>query len=540
MHLDLYQVAWKYNVPNHRRLVSIKSSSNCHIRSRFFGLDPRNAENNHANTKKRIFFRVLSYGCNNCVSWCEGMNPSTDIDFTQTAQAKSALAADSREPNLSQDSLSKNAQKKEIDPDLILRAPSKADRSEPVKILGLVMPEPVSNLLYDMGDLASRARFKTLSVLPGFIVNHSSNAIGMTQLVGEALYFKSSGVGKFVEEHQKGSWKVIFAPPYNVVKGVFKKSAFHIDYKQLFNPKYMGAEISRFFDRAKAAEVDLARDGKLSNRWSARSGFSGMTAMAIAAAFPDEKDDPAVTEKMAIMATDSPLRYVGHRVAKGLMFPLTASVGVIKKIFSPNEDFHIGDGKREFSGIGMTLTGLFSVLAGFRQPRSLGNAHRYDFNKWQSLGGMITTFAGAQLLLSLDNQQGWTNYGKTQFARLAVLPHSIKERFPNKDGWGDPNAQFYFAAQGVFQAKNVVASLIGGAQKLPDGTIIDQKKKRSEIKEKAHQFKKAHTSTQENLIPETKRNNDVPTSLVGSISNVERAMPERVAMVAESKEAATV
>lgn len=424
----------------------------------------------------------------------------------------------------------------DTDSDLVLTEPMKADRSKPAMLGSYKVPGPIANFVHDINDLGGRLRFHTLHVLPGFIVNNSSNTIGMTQLVGEALYFKSSGVNKFIKDEHKGSWKAFVYPPVNIVEGVFKKSAFRIDTKQLLNPKYMGKEFARFFDLKQAGEIDFARDGKLSNRWSARSGFAGMTSMAIAALFPDEKDNPEKTEEMIRMKTDSPLLYTGYRIGKGILFPVTAPLRLAQKMLAPDENHHIGDGKREFSGIGMTLTGFFSVLAGFRQPRVLGNKAKYDFNPWQAIGGAITTYAGSQLLLGVDHQQAWTNYGKTQFARLLVLPMSIKERFPNKDGWGDPNARYYFAAQGVFQTKNAVASLIGGAQRLPDGRIIDQKKHRAQTQaqvrleraeKKNETFKKVAADTVD--VPEKDSVNDVvlPTTTVSS-AKAEKAMPQRV------------
>ncbi|MDX2095188.1 MAG: hypothetical protein SFW64_04535 [Alphaproteobacteria bacterium] len=460
------------------------------------------------------------------------MNSTHDM---QEDTASEPVASETAQEKVDQNA--PTAKGKAIDPELILAEPSKADRSKPIKVFGKTVPPGLASMLFNFNDFSSALRFKALSVLPGIVVNHSSNAIGMTQLVGEALYFKSSGVNKFVKDEHRGTWKAFVYPPINVVEGVFKKSAFRVDYKQLLNPKYIGRELKRFVDLEEAARIDFARDGKLSNRWSARSGFAGMTSMAIAAAFPDEKDNPEVTEKMALMRTEHPLGYVGYRVGKGLMFPITAPLRILQKFTSPGEDHHIGDGKREFSGIGMTLTGLFSVLAGFRQPRVLGNLAKYDFNPWQAAGGAITTFAGSQLLLGLDNQQGWTNYGKYQFGRLLVLPMNIKERFPNKEGWGDPNAKYYFGAQGVFQFKNVVASLIGGAQKvdLDDGraVIIDQKRKRSEVQEKARE--KAHATKQHparhsdvfSAAGSNALSDDFPQTTV-SYASVEPAMPKRV------------
>lgn len=423
----------------------------------------------------------------------------------------------------------------DFDPESVLHEPAKADRTKPVKIFSQIAPKPLAAIIYNLQDATSSFRFHALKLMPSFIVNHSSNFIGLTQLVGEAFYFKSSGVNKFVKDEHRGTWKAWVYPPINVVEGVFKKSAFRINPKQLLNPKHMVEEVGRFFDLKAAGQADFLRDGKLSNRWSARSGFAGIVSMAIAAAFPDEKDDPEVTEKMAIMAAQTPMRYAAYRIGKGLAFPFTATLGLVKKALDPHKDHHIGDGKREFSGIGMALTGFFSVLAGFRQPRHKAGMWHYDFNKWQTLGGLITTYAGGALLMGIDNQQGWTNYGKYQFGRLAVLPMSIKERFPNKEGFSDPGAKYYLAAQGVFQFKNVVASTIGGAHIIEDDRngriILDQRKHRNASFRKAKE-EKHH---QKELAG---HNNDESTAAAPAfagvkVSSAEKAMPDRVVAQAE-------
>lgn len=430
----------------------------------------------------------------------------------------SAIQADMTRDKKKREDNAASAQ--DVNPDLILTEPGMADRNKPVKLFSFTMPKPIADLAYTVEDGISTIRYHALKTLPDFIVNNSSNAIGATQLVGEALYFKSSGVNQFIKNEHKGTWKAFVYPPVNVVEGVFKKSAFKIQWKDLLNPTKTAEELGRFFDLEEAGKIDLARDGKLSNRWSARSGFAGMFSMTVATLFPDEKDDPSTKEKMMAMATHNPLGYVGYRLGKGVMFPVTAATRFVDNLHTPKENHHMGDGKREFAGIGMTLTGIFSVLAGFRQPRVLGSIAKYDFNPWQMLGGMITTFAGGQLMLGVDNQQGWTNYGATQFWRLAVLPQSIRERFKDKQGFADPNAGYYFGAQGVFQTKNLVAVSIGGAQKLPDGTILDQKKLRETAKDKIEGERKSSPIFKD----------EAPTNKVQGIT--EHTLPDKSAVQA--------
>ena len=472
--------------------------------------------------------------------------------------------------------------------EVVLSAPRKSDRSKPVKFFGLTLPDSLGNTVYNVMDGYYAYRFRMLTLLPEPIVNNSSNFIGATQLVGEALYFKSSGVNQFIKPEHKGTWKAFVYPPINVVEGVFKKASAGFHPRDLLNPKKMGTEIVDFFNLGKSAAKHLQHDqerlwklynkeiaviqngganaselhktlggilkdvtskgsdlqhelgqlveknAKLSNTWSARSGFSGMLSMTISTLLPEEKDRPEDVERMAIMSQRNPLGYMAHRVGKGLAFTVTAPVRIVQEMFDRKKDHHIGDGKREFAGIGMTMTGFFSVLAGIHQPRQgmvkIEEAGKlvekvkwkYGLNPWQALGGAITTYAGSQLLFGINNQQGWTNYGGTQLLRLFVLPQSIRERFPDASGFGDPNAKYYFGAQGAFQFKNVVAVTIGGARK-QNGHLIEQKKPHEIREDKAEQ----PPQSQEKEIPKT--------TLHGGVK-AEKAMPERVA----SMEAAAV
>ena len=52
--------------------------------------------------------------------------------------------------------------------------------------------------------------------------------------------------------------------------------------------------------------------------------------------------------------------------------------------------------------------------------------------------------------------------------------------------------QWYTAGMASFQAENVAQSLIGGAEKLPDGTVVDHNAIRAAGKERARDIKEQH------------------------------------------------
>jgi hypothetical protein len=63
------------------------------------------------------------------------------------------------------------------------------------------------------------------------------------------------------------------------------------------------------------------------------------------------------------------------------------------------------------------------------------------------------------------------NYGAVSWSRLPLMPFSIHKRFYERD----KRAMWYLGSVGMFQAENTLAYLLGGAEKLPDGTVVDKK-----------------------------------------------------------------
>lgn len=430
-----------------------------------------------------------------------------------------------------------------------------ANPPAPMKLLGVTLPQSISQPLYAASNRWQTLRTKTIQTLPEIAVNNSSNVVGITQMCGEALMFKQNGTDLIPKGKPRNLWTYIVEPPKSIFNSVFLRARMDKPLKEIFSWSSIKDAALHFNDLERATRIDSMGGTKpLVNRLSARSSFSGMLAMFVAATLPNENDTPEATLKNATFAKRNPIGYVAARIGQGFFFPVEATYRFVKKLTHPSEDQHIGEHKRQFAGIGMVSAGVFSVLSGFRQiENKFGEApQHYMRNKWQMLGGAITTVAGSFLTLAIDNQQGWTTYGNTQFFRLAPLVPSITKRFTRgPNGGKEQGAEWYLAAQGTLQFKNVVASLIGGAEK-HDGVIIDhklmrkdaQKKAREDLaKEKGKNHPAPHADTAKNASeaspeasPETSP--EAPSPRIQSPLGVEKAMPERVAKVAEAQGAA--
>ena len=352
--------------------------------------------------------------------------------------------------------------------------------------------------------------------LPAFFVNNASNMVGVIQLVGEAFAFKSSGNDLMITpKGQRQWWQYITEPPLNMVKASLAKAKHHSTPASAKLPKLEGNFFRQLNDLKTASIVESAGNTlKLTNRWSARSGLTGMTSMAIAAALPDRKESAEETESMAQMAQNHTLQYVGKRLGQAL---------------NPLEWW---DNKRQAAGLGMMATGVFSFLSGFRQVggefkagaggKNILAPQAYRKNHWHMLGGAITALAGTQLLLAINNQRGWVAYGTTQLGRLVTLPASIHSRFNTKEtGNKEQGAVPYFLAQATFVVKNLTASLLGGAEIRPDGTVIDHAAMRKKALEDAKADKQE--------VAAKKHTSDTPSSKISSA-----AMPDKLSAHAEN------
>lgn len=379
--------------------------------------------------------------------------------------------------------------------------------------LGFVAPQ--SGLGKELGKIGAEFqeyRQNTIEALPRAMVNNSSNLIGVTQLVGEVMMFKAGGSklyeglktakdGKhsidifsghfqdwlaeskhfknlaFANNKGVGAHIVRFANPvleplHNILQNVKGSAGGNFNFKSLLRPQFYKESFQSLTNLGKATEVERARMGldqfgkqrKIVNRWQNRATFAGMLAMTIAATMPDDKDSPEEVEKLTEMQVKSPAKYAAYRAATAL------------------NPLQWWDNKRAFTGFMMTLCGMSTFLAGFR---NVGGNNAYFWNKAHGINGLITGAAGAQLFLAPTADQGWSRFGSTLWARMVFLPNSISKRYAK----GDKDAHFYSAGQAAFQTANAEAFLFGGAEKLKDGTVVDHQVIRERAKAEAKREK---------------------------------------------------
>lgn len=423
---------------------------------------------------------------------------------------------------------------------------------EPIKLLGVQLPDSISASIRNFQGFWDGLRKSTIAALPAFIVNHSSNAIGATQMVGEVLYAKSSGVTLIPDKTKNIGHQIFIQPAQSIFNTVFGRAKFEGKLSDWLKPSHVKSELVKFVDLKQATQIDgVNHTVKLINRWSSRSGFAGIVSMAVATIFPDEKEsEETILENGRLRQSNLPL-YLATRLFQAVWFPAEVVIRGVKKVMDPQSNQHIGEHKRQFAGLGMTFTGIFSVISGLRQVEGKferGQKQHYMRNPWQMLGGAITTVAGQMLMNAVDNQKGWSNYGNIQFLRLAPLIPSITTRFrPGPNGLPEQGADWYLAAQGVFQGKNAVASLIGGAEKRQnsDGTvtIIDHKAIREKARIEGIELKKNKRELKyhnDNDVVANDNETIAPSTKVTAVAERQNAMPERVEAKKQALAEATV
>lgn len=404
-------------------------------------------------------------------------------------------------------------------------------------------------------------RHSAISTLPAPLVNNASNTIAVTQLAAEMAMFKANGTNFMAPRVAGEATKLhhyVTRPPMNIWRAVANNAGFNMKLGDLVRPAFYKDIAKSFVNLDHATKLDAPHGERLMNRWQARSSFMGVTTMAITAVVPDTKDDLEEVEKNAIQLKTNPVMYGVKRVGQAIWFPVEVvkytgqAIGSKFGMAAPLAD-GAGVHKRQFAGLGLFLTGTFSFLSGFRNVgmvnKALGEtaAHntKYVKNVAHSCGGAITATAGAALLMALDNDQGWSRYGMMQWARMIFLPNSIGNRYKK----ADPRANWYLGAQVGLQSANTVSYLIGGAEKMPDGTIVDHEAIREEAKLKAKISVGAKREGKPMTPEEVDRraddirddgivNNSVPQTTVSAASQPAPAMPERVAAHAEQQQAA--
>lgn len=342
---------------------------------------------------------------------------------------------------------------------------------------------------------ASGLRRWAIQATPGFVVNNSSNILGAMHVATEVMMLKASSAsstkdvvakksniieqgGKLVYDTFKGS--IVGSKPQHKF-GEVTKDGFFKGIKNYLTDTNAAAKYE--YDHVKKNSV-ANTDYKPGNRWQNRSTLFGLIVWTLSALIPDKKEDPDEVEKMTELQQKSILGYVGERVKQGL--------------WAPDWGAH----KRQMIGLGVTLSGVCSILGAWRRRDPLaaaevvnGMKYTYKLDKSYLMQSSFTLGSGLALLLSIDDERGFSRFGMGMMGRLMFLPATIAGKYGwekekgafkwNKVHEGEPGRGLYTASTASFQLENMAQGLIGGAEKNEDGTIVDHEAVRKEAKLRA-------------------------------------------------------
>lgn len=360
------------------------------------------------------------------------------------------------------------------------------------------------------GTHFTSVRRATIKALPAPIVNNASNVLAGMHIVSEFLMFKANGT-KLVEDHEKGNpLNYLIKPPQKVFDSFMAGAKSDMKLSDLTKPAFYQNTFKSITDPKAATVIDRAVNPKLINRWQSRASLSGLITWTLSLVIPEKPETPEDVEKMTILANTNPVGYVGERLKQAVWVPEWSS--------------H----KREFTGLGIFISGMCSFLGGFRNVRKLnaaGTMREYYFNPSYCVTGLVSWVSSLPLLFGTENNVAWGQYGMLHLGRTVFLPGSISKKFKAKDlgaGW-------YTAGATSFQLENAAAALVGGAQKLPDGTIVDNNEARKNARDKAIQLKHGGmVETSEESAGSTLSDEAPPTTQISAIAERDHAMPHRV------------
>lgn len=340
-----------------------------------------------------------------------------------------------------------------------------------IPLTQIALPQPVSDALYAIEDTMQAARRFALRVTPAPLVNLNSNINGVMHIAAELAMFKASGVTYFKPKEGK-QVNYLTDPLRNLTRAI------------------TGAD----------------KDKAMQNHWSSRSTMAGFGAWTLGTVVPDKINSQEEVDKSEADLKSNPLGYGGKRLFEAV------------QIGNPHT-------KRQQLGLGVATAGAFSAISGFGNI-NLTTGKRF-VNWSHATGGAITALAGAELLFSVSDKNGWQNFGNVINMRIPLLLMSIHKKKKNNDRWGT-----YALGQALFQGAAVYSYLYGGAQKLADGTIIEAASSHgrgSHAKAQAEaQAQKATGSAQAEALDAVISTNDQPSNKVVSVVEQEKAMPERV------------
>lgn len=323
-----------------------------------------------------------------------------------------------------------------------------------IPFTSLPLPSAFSQRIDRAQHAMQQQRQKTLESTPAFIVNNSTNIIGGMDILAEMMVFKATGSNLVSPQNRGKPLHYLIDPPRNLYRSVAARASFDVSAKDLLDPKFYKQSIAEFTDLEKASARELRR-GRLINRWQARAMFCSLMGMTVSAIVPVKRDDPNETFRMGQLWQDRPMGYVGTRFRQALWPP------------------GWGDHKTQFAGLAKTVTGVFSFLSSYR---NVAEGKHYFHNPAHGMSSVITTAGGLQLMMGIDKEQSWQNYGATSWLRLGFLPFSIYKRFYERDR----RAVWYAGSVAMFQLENTFAYFVGGAEKDAYGNIVDKKSLREQ------------------------------------------------------------
>ncbi|MEJ0009835.1 MAG: hypothetical protein WDN72_04500 [Alphaproteobacteria bacterium] len=344
---------------------------------------------------------------------------------------------------------------------------------------GVAMPAFVDTAAQSFTAGFHSARMFMLHITPRFIVNNSSNIIGFSHVLTEMMMFKSSNKDGKLVQNPKNPINWVWEPFKTVYEDTFRRStAGATSLKEIFkgNPfKNFYKHVTDLEAATQAVRNLPANAGKplneikLGNSWVARSTLIGLTAWSLSTLIPEKKEKPEEIERMAIMRRVHPVHYVAERLGQALWVPGWR------------------EHKRQIIGLLVIMTGFTGFIGSWRNRsvHPVTGVQSYSFNRSYLATSIISLLSGLPLLFASDEQRGYGGYGGISLFRVPFLTTSNLTKYRNLE----PGRHWYLGSSVSFQTENVFQALIGGAEKLKDGTIVDHTPVREEAKEKAAEIR---------------------------------------------------
>lgn len=376
-------------------------------------------------------------------------------------------------------------------------------------------PDGMIGYLVRFSKFWSEKRKAAIDATPAFIVNNSSNILGAAHVATEMMMFKASSKEAKLIQNPSNPINWVKEPIQTVFVDTFNRSrSTKIPVKELL---FKGNPITNIYSRI--TDVDAAtqrvRDEELkkplaerkslekislSNPWQTRSTLAGLIVWGLSALIPERREDDTEIERMAVKQQVNPLGYIAERLKQAVWIP------------------EWPEHKRQMIGLGIMVSGVCSSIGSWRARNKdpLTGIQSYTFNKAYLGTSLFTLASSLPLLFATDDRRGYGGFGALMMGRLLYLPGSIYKKFKNNE----PGKEWYTLATGSFQAENLAQNLIGGAEKLPDGTVVDHEEIRKHAKQKAKE-----------IVVERKKQGfgeEAPDAVIHSATSVEKAMPERV------------